>query len=194
MKWIRVHWRTILSHAPLPMLALAASYGVYQYALLFVPHWVAVTQAAAFEATYIGLSVVRVPEEDRRVLATRISFAAVAVSVVYNSAAGYFHRNPNALIGLSFYEELGLAVAHGAPLAIVAYLVADLLLHTPQPSVNLVAAESQDDETIVPDPATRVVFLRDELKLSWEQIATEIGKSRTWVTRLYNERKGVATT
>jgi hypothetical protein len=32
------------------------------------------------------------------------------------------------------------------------------------------------------------------LKLSWEQIATEIGKSRTWVTRLYNERKGVATT
>lgn len=145
MTWLQTHWRTILSHAPLPMLALAASYGVYQYALLFVPQWVAVVQAAAFEATYIGLAVVRVPEADRRVLATRISFAAVAVSVVYNSAAGYFHRNPAALIGLSFVEELGLAIAHGAPLAIVAYLVADLLLHAPQGAGTVGVPESEPD-------------------------------------------------
>jgi hypothetical protein len=149
MKWIHVYWRTLLSHAPLPMLALAASYGVYQYALLFVPQWVAIAQAAAFEATYIGLAVVRVPEVDRRKRARRISFAAVAVSVVYNSAAGYFHRNPDALMGLSFGEELGLAIAHGAPLAIVAFLVADLLLHASQPATDVAAVLAVD---LVPQP------------------------------------------
>jgi DNA-binding NarL/FixJ family response regulator len=44
--------------------------------------------------------------------------------------AGLFHRNPALLSkGLDWYAELGLAVLHGAPLAWVAYLVADLLLH-----------------------------------------------------------------
>lgn len=128
--WLRHHWRDVMARLPLPTLALAASYGVYSYALLFVPWWVAVIQAAAFELTYLGLSTVDVPERWRRRRAAAISLAAVSVSVVYNSAAGYFHRNPAALSGLSFVEELALAVAHGAPLAIVAYLVADLLLHT----------------------------------------------------------------
>lgn len=131
--WLKHHWRDVLARLPLPTLALAASYGVYSYALLFVPQWVAVVQAAAFELTYLGLSTVDVPERWRRRRAAAISLAAVSVSVVYNSAAGYFHRNPAALSGLSFVEELGLAVAHGAPLAIVAYLVADLLLHTFNP-------------------------------------------------------------
>lgn len=130
MKWIRNNWRGLLARLPLPMLALAASYGVYQFASLFVPYWAAIIQAAAFELTYLGLAVVDVPEKERKARATRISLSAVAVSVVYNSAAGYFHRNPAALSGLSFGEELALAIAHGAPLAIVAYLVADLLFHT----------------------------------------------------------------
>lgn len=128
--WLTQNWRGILARLPLPTLALAASYGVGSFAALFVPLWVAVVQAAAFELTYIGLAIVEVPEAARRRRAAMISLAAVAVSVVYNSAAGYFHRNPAALLGLSFPEELGLAIAHGAPLAIVAYLVADLLLHT----------------------------------------------------------------
>ena len=33
----RVPWRTVLAVLPLPMLALAASYGVYSFSLLFVP-------------------------------------------------------------------------------------------------------------------------------------------------------------
>jgi len=46
------NWRGILARLPLPMLALAASYGVYEFARLFVPMWVALVQAAAFELTY----------------------------------------------------------------------------------------------------------------------------------------------
>jgi Skp family chaperone for outer membrane proteins len=132
--WIRRHWRAILARLPLPTLALAAAWGVGSFASLFVPPLIAVIQAAAFELTYIGLAIIDVPERDRRKRATKISISAVAVSVVYNSAAGYFHRNPAALVGLSFAEELGLAIAHGAPLAIVAFLVADLLFHTRAPS------------------------------------------------------------
>ena len=54
----RIDWRAVLSRAPLPMLALAASHGVYSYNLLFVPACVALVSAAAFELTYCGLSVV----------------------------------------------------------------------------------------------------------------------------------------
>ena len=130
MRRITQNWRNILARLPLPTLALAASYGVYSFSALFVPEWVAIIQAAAYELTYIGLSIVDVPERARRRRAIRISLSAVAVSVVYNSAAGYYARNPQDLIGLPWYGELALAIAHGAPLAIVAYLVADLLFHT----------------------------------------------------------------
>lgn len=130
MQRITQNWRSVLARLPLPTLALAASYGVYSFSALFVPIWVAIIQATAYELTYIGLAIVDVPEKARRRRAIRISLSAVAVSVVYNSAAGYYARNPQDLIGLPWQGELALAVAHGAPLAIVAYLVADLLFHT----------------------------------------------------------------
>lgn len=117
----------LLPRLPLPMLALAASYGVYQYALLFVPHWVAVIQASAFEVTYIGLAIMETGRAEQRKRATAISVGAVVVSVLYNSLAGFFHRNGLGTLPLA--GEIILAALHGAPLAIVAYLVADLLLH-----------------------------------------------------------------
>lgn len=61
-----------------------------------------------------------------------------------------------------------------------------------QPSVQTVAESETNNATSDTDLATRVVYLRDELKLTWDQVASEIGKSRTWVTKLYTERKGVA--
>lgn len=119
--------RWLLPRLPLPMLALAASYGVYQFALLFVPAWVAMAQASAFELVYISLATIETPSLNQRGKARAISVGAVAVSVLYNSLAGYFHRN--GLGALPLWGEMVLAVLHGAPLAIVAYLVADLLLH-----------------------------------------------------------------
>lgn len=173
IQWLRHHWRDVMARLPLPTLALAASYGVYSYALLFVPQWVAIVQAAAFELTYLGLSTVDVPERWRRRRAAAISLAAVSVSVVYNSAAGYFHRNPAALIGLSFAEELGLAVAHGAPLAIVAYLVADLLLHTFNPRaipaqrralIRKLARLLRESRGLVATLRTQIDLVRGELE------------------------------
>src|SRR6266536_6171242 len=92
----RIDWRAVLSRAPLPMLALAASHGVYSYNLLFVPVWVALVSAAAFELTYCGLSVVTLTA-DQQPRARRIAASAVFVSVIYNTLAGLFHRRPDLL-------------------------------------------------------------------------------------------------
>lgn len=125
----KTDWRTILGRLPLPMLALAASYGVYRFALLFVPEWVAFVQAAAFETTYIGLAVTRTLDAAGRRRATAISLGAVTASIIYNTLAGWFHAQPQILVDTSPIAWLCLAVLHGAPLAWVAFLVASLLLH-----------------------------------------------------------------
>lgn len=148
LKWL-------LPRLPLPMLALAASYGVYQFALLFVPWWVALVQAAAFETTYLGLAMIESETPDQRRRATAISIGAVVVSVLYNSLAGFFHRN--GLGELSMVGEIVLATLHGAPLAIVAYLVADLLLHKgaqEQQGVATAAIESPKEEPATPPSPT----------------------------------------
>jgi hypothetical protein len=129
MTHIKANWRGLLAGLPLPMLALAASYGVYSFALLFVPPWVAITQAAAFEMCYIGLAVLVGLNEDQRRRAGYISVGAVAVSIIYNSMAGFFHRQAEALAALPWWGDAILSALHGAPLALVAYFVADLLLH-----------------------------------------------------------------
>ncbi len=144
--------RWLLPRLPLPMLALAASYGVYQFALLFVPWWVAAVQASAFEMTYIGLAIIEARQDEQRKRATTISVGAVVVSVLYNSLAGFFHRN--GLGALPLAGEIILATLHGAPLAIVAYLVADLLLHnevaTPAASPAPTAGEPLPAPTPLP--------------------------------------------
>lgn len=134
--FIKQNWRGIFARLPLPMLALAASYGVYQFALLFVPEWVAIIQASAFELAYISLAVVSNLSLAERKRANFISIGAVVVSVLYNSLAGYFHRQPSALLGTDIVRDITLAILHGAPLAIVAYLIADLLLHSEKKTVG----------------------------------------------------------
>lgn len=128
--WRAIPWRAIFERLPLPMLALAASYGVFRFASFFAPFWVAVVQAAAFELTYIGLSATRDLTEGGRRRARYISMGAVAVSIIYNSLAGLFDRNPAWIAAMPWWAEWLLAILHGAPLALVSYLVADLLLHS----------------------------------------------------------------
>lgn len=123
-------WRAAIQAAaprlPLPMLALAASYGVYSFNALFVPAWVALVSAAAFELTYVALAVVETRDRRR---ATLIALAAVVVSVLYNTLAGLFHVRPALLAARPLWADVLLAVLHGLPLAVVAYNVAVLLLH-----------------------------------------------------------------
>lgn len=121
-------WRGVLARLPLPMLALAASWGVYSFSLLFVPPWVAVVQAAAFELVYIGLAVVELDRAAQR-RARAISIGAVLVSMIYNSLEGLFVRRPELLVNPPLWFDISLALLHGVPLALLAYLVADLLLH-----------------------------------------------------------------
>jgi hypothetical protein len=152
----RIDWRGVLARLPLPMLALAASYGVYSFALLFVPPWVAITQAAAFELTYVGLAVTQELTDPQRKRATGISIGAVAASIIYNTLAGWFHAQPQLLEHATAIAWLCLAILHGAPLAWVAYLVADLLLHT-APAIAIAPAPSETAAPPQPSPATATI-------------------------------------
>jgi DNA-binding CsgD family transcriptional regulator len=152
--FIDANWRGFLARLPLPMLALAASYGVYDFTRLFVPVWVAIVQAAAFEATYIGLASYDSLNDEGRKRARLISGGAVAASVVYNTLAGVFHRQPALLTSVEsvWWGALILAALHGVPLALVAYFVADLILHRAPPQAALPATPSTDSKPIVKAP------------------------------------------
>jgi hypothetical protein len=126
----RYGWRWLLGRLPLPMLALAASHGVYSFGTLYMPWYFALISALAFELTYCGLAVAELHSTDERKRARNISVGAVVVSILYNAVAAYFHRNPTALVDMPWYAEVALAFLHAAPLATVAYLVASLLLHS----------------------------------------------------------------
>ena len=134
----KINWKELFSRLPLPMLALAASWGVYEFSRLYVPEWVAVVQAGAFELTYISISIQRDLSQELRKRANWIAWGAVACSVLYNSISGYMHRNEVLFTGEARAAfEIGLAILHGLPLAGLAYLVANLLLHSekqPEPA------------------------------------------------------------
>lgn len=212
--WLALNWRTLLSRLPLPTLALAASYGVYSYTALFVPEWVAVVQAAAYESTYIGLASIDNLSEAQRKRATRISVGAVVVSIVYNLLAGKVYRDPQALDNLAPLWEWFISFLHAAPIAIVAYFVADLLLHQPSTSKAtrqaIVTHESKGEariRTMRPRPpgarrkglafgtpldekTKEVVRLRDEQGLTFPEIGNRLGFTRQAAQQRYNAFKG----
>lgn len=127
--WWFIFWRRIAPNAPLPLLALPASFGVFFFAKHFIPTWAAVTEAAAFEFTYIGLTALEGLTEEQRKRAQWVAMAAVAVSVLYNTIAAALHQQPSILNDLPLYWLWIVSLVHGAPLAILAYLVSDLLFH-----------------------------------------------------------------
>lgn len=131
MNLLKKHWRGILARLPLPMLAIPASYGVYEFTALFVPTWVAIMQAAAFETVYVGLAAYDKLTNADKWRAMGISVFAVAASVVYNTLAGYFHRSPQALVSWEsvWWGGLVLAALHGVPLALLAFFVSNFTLH-----------------------------------------------------------------
>lgn len=188
-------WRDGLARLPLPMLALAASYGVYRFAAMFVPEWVAIVQAAAFELVYMGLAVVRglTPGQYKR--AKAISLGSVGVSVAYNSLDGLLHRRPDLLVGAPLWADIGLALLHGAPLAVVAYLVADLLLHSGD-AHNQNAAQSPK-ALLSSDPlrggrpndytVMDILALASDGVITRELVLDRLGCSDTTASRLFRE-------
>lgn len=129
-----VNWNAVLSILPLPMLGLAASFGVYFFSMRFVPEWVAIGEAMAFELTYIGLTASRAISGAKYKRARWVSMAAVAVSVIYNTLAAALHLHPEVLDILKptengFWPGVGfwvVAMLHGAPLAILGFFISEL--------------------------------------------------------------------
>lgn len=123
-------FRRILSVLPLPMLGLAASYGVYHFAANFAPDWVAIAEASAFELTYIGLAALEGLSKEQKERASFVARGAVAVSIIYNSIAGALYLDPQLFEDLGRFAFWSVSILHGVPLAVLAYLVADLVLHS----------------------------------------------------------------
>lgn len=114
---------------PLPMLGLPAAYGVYFFATHFAPQWVAMIEAAAFELVYIGLASMQGLSDKQKKYARNVSVGAVLVSVLYNTLASAFHRQPEMLDAMHPIWFWTLSIMHGSPLAILAYFMADLIFH-----------------------------------------------------------------
>lgn len=160
--FLKTHWREIISRASLPLLTLGAMYGVYSFSALFVPEVVAVIIAGAFELVYVGLAIATDLDDKQRQKAKWISLGAVAVSVSYNWAAGILHTTPGLFGQLDSFAHWILAGLHGAPLAVLAYLVADLLLHS---------NTGQNIRTALQSALEKVQLLQAELQ------STELEKS-----------------
>ena len=191
-------WTDLLARLPLPMLALAAAYGVYEFQLLFVPVWVAFISAAAFEVTYIALAFVATPDPRR---ATAISVAAVLVSVAYNTLAALFTRRPGLLIEPPLWGDALLAVLHGLPLAVVAYNVSALLLHarstprTEAAEMQRITQAVQVNVAAMPQlPSTLAAYIRARAaelpQHTPPALAAELGTSADTVRRALAEDTG----
>jgi hypothetical protein len=113
------------------------------------------------------------------------------VSVLYNTLAGLFHRQPDILLESSLVMNAVLAVLHGAPLAWVAYNVADLLLHTSQPQHDmqqptaLVQVNVAGNATSVREfiRGHAMVMLQEQPTLTPHMIAVRLGTSADTVRR-----------
>ena len=98
------------------------------FAALYVPWRSRSSKRPRFELTYYRSGDPRDMTDAQRRRATGISIGAVVVSVPKQLDRRFFCAQPALLAGLPPWAEAIGAVLHGAPLAVVAYLVADLLL------------------------------------------------------------------
>jgi FtsZ-binding cell division protein ZapB len=153
-------WREILSRSSLPFLGLAASYGVYSFTIHYVNIVFAIITAAAFELVYVGLSVAKDLDERQRRRARLISMSAVGVSACFNWMAGVIDTNPGWFEGLTLGQKTLLAFLHGAPLSLLGYFVADLLMHSSTGDAVTKAAQAVIEK------------LQDELKELQSRFAT----------------------
>lgn len=158
------------------LLAFTASYGVYTFQLLFVPWWIAFISAASFEATYIGLALAELTQASKK-RAMIISLAAVAVSITYNSLSAFFQLSPEMLNERYVVLNGVLAVLHGLPLALVAYFVADLIIHRP----NIASKPTSKTESKVSSKPQANIEAKPVLAMEAKQEANRIATSKATV-------------
>jgi hypothetical protein len=122
-------WADYLALAPLPILGLVASYGVFSFAAMFVPMGMAVVEAVSFEAIYIALAAIQGLNDAQQERAKKVSIGALIVSALYGSLAAVFHLSPVIRETMPLAGEISMAVLHGVPVPLLAYHMANLLLH-----------------------------------------------------------------
>lgn len=122
-------WADYLALAPLPILGLVASYGVFSFAAMFVPTGMAVVEAISFEAIYIALAAIQGLDEAQQARAKKVSIGALVVSALYGSLAAVFHLSPAVRETMPLAGEISMAILHGVPVPLLAYHMANLLLH-----------------------------------------------------------------
>ena len=133
-----IPWRMVTARAALPMLGLSSSHGVYMFAGLFGPAWVAVISAAAFEITCLGLALMVLPDHQRR-RANAIAIVAVAFSFITNWVTGCIHLSTHNTLNLAPWQIGLLSLLHSAPIALLFYALNNLLIHStapPSPAVD----------------------------------------------------------
>lgn len=121
---------SILQSSSLPMLGLAASYGVYVFSSHFFPPAIAMIEASAFELTYIGLSTMKGLSDRQKKVAKNVSIGALVTSVIYNTLAGALIMKPEIFDDLNVFCFWLVALIHGAPLAILGYSVSTLVFNS----------------------------------------------------------------
>ena len=119
----------ILPVLPIPMLGLAASYGVYFFSRVFVPDPVAIIEAMAFELVYIGLATMDDLDDSKKKEALIVSIGAVIVSIVYNTLAGALEVNKDLFSELTTGWFWMIAVIHAVPVPVLAFLMSRLKFH-----------------------------------------------------------------
>jgi hypothetical protein len=152
---------------PIALLALSASYGIYSFSLLFVPWYIAAVTALAFELTYCTLVFIDSSK------AKPVSIMAVIVSVLWNVGHSMFVLYPASVemvynsLGLSFI----LAAIHGVPLATLAYLVADVSLHSKPDNIQV---DTKSKEL----PRNEQIILDKRNGMTYNELSTKYGVSK----------------
>lgn len=126
----RIDFIKLLQSSSLPMLGLAASYGVFVFASHFFPPIVAIIEAGAFELTYIGLATMKGLSEKQKMTARNVAVGALVTSIVYNTLAGALIMEPSIFDDLNPFSFWLVAIVHGAPLAVLAYFVSTLVFNS----------------------------------------------------------------
>ena len=141
LRYRNIPWRIVLAMLPTPMLGFASSYGVYAFNSYFVPGWVAIAMAAAYELTYVGLASYTALNTKQKDIGLLISRDAAWISFAQNGLVGLAHIQPS-VMGYSNWGALALAI--NVPLAAlhaaqvwIAYRTANFTLHGVENVVNV---------------------------------------------------------
>lgn len=153
--------RRALALASVPLLAVPSAMGVYGWLAPESGPWAAGSAAVGFEALYVGVNILVLRSPELRRYAGRVSVAAVATAVIFNTLYHYGAKVEGAYTGAPFaWLPFVLALLASMPLAGLAYATS-VLMHRlsedeasqPAEQERTPAAPSWAGRVLVAEPA-----------------------------------------